>query len=93
MVTSECTYPLLGRDLLAKMRVQIYFDPGTIQLTDWNGNPIQVLTLHQASETEYRLYESPPSRKQDLDAWLAEFPPGMARLEVWEWQNINPLYL
>lgn len=60
------------------MGVQIHFDPGKVQLTNGNSNPIQVLTLDLASETEYRLYESPASPEQDLDAWLAEFPQAWA---------------
>jgi hypothetical protein len=33
-----------------------------------------VLTLDLASGTEYRLYESTASPKQDLDDWLEKFP-------------------
>lgn len=68
IVIPECPYPLLGRDLLAKMRAQIPFDPGKIWLMGQNGNPIQVLTFDLASETEHRLYKSPAAPNQDLDA-------------------------
>jgi hypothetical protein len=60
------------------MRAQIHFDPGKVWLTDWKGNPIQVLTLNLVSEAEYRLYESPASPKQDLDVWLETFPRAWA---------------
>lgn len=73
--------PLLERDLLAKMRAQIHFDPGKVQLTGWNRNPTQVLMLNLASETKYRLYESLASPDQDLDAWLAKCPQAWAETE------------
>lgn len=59
MVIPEYPYPLLGRDLLAKMRAQLHFKPEGVQSLDQKGNLIQVLTLYLASETEYKLYESP----------------------------------
>jgi hypothetical protein len=58
-VIPKCPYPLLGRDLLAKMRAQIHFKPMKVWLSNQKGNPIHVLTLNLASENEYRLYESP----------------------------------
>jgi hypothetical protein len=73
-------YPLLGRDLLVKMRAHSNFDPGKIFLTDQNVNSIQVLTLDLASETEYRLSKSPAAPKQDMDDCLAEFPQECAEI-------------
>lgn len=34
MVIPECPYPLVGRDLLAKMRAQIHFIPREVQVKD-----------------------------------------------------------
>ena len=36
----ECPYPLLKRDLLAKLRAQIHFKPGEVWLMDHNRDPI-----------------------------------------------------
>lgn len=43
---------------------------------DQTGDPIQVLTLDLASETEYRLYSvlPPATPKHDLAVWLTKFP-------------------
>lgn len=66
IVIPKCPYSLLGRDLLAKTRAQIHFKPGEIWLMDPNSDLIPVLTLDLASVTEYRLYKSPATPKQDL---------------------------
>ena len=81
---------MLGRDLLVKMRAQIHFKPRVIQLFDQKGNPIQVLTLDLASETEYRLCESPASPEQDLNVWLTMFPQlGTETRDMWLAEHLS----
>lgn len=53
----ECPYPLLGRDLLSKVRAQIHFSESGASITDNTGQALQVLTLRL--EDEYRLFELP----------------------------------
>ena len=79
IVMSECPYALLGRDLLAKMRAQIHFDPGEIQLANCNRNPIQVLTLDLTSEAEYRLNESPAASGKSPGGLAGRVSPGVDR--------------
>lgn len=51
----DCPYPLLGRDLLTKVGVHIYFSPEGAHLTGAGGRPIQILTLQL--EDEFRLHQ------------------------------------
>lgn len=74
MVLPECSYPLLGRDLLAKTRAQIHFDQKWAHILDRMGKPIQVLTLIAPSETEYHLHEPPITNRDDVQQWLKDFP-------------------
>ncbi|XP_036062242.1 uncharacterized protein LOC118595633, partial [Onychomys torridus] len=70
----DCPHPLLGRDLLTKLKAQIYFDERGPTVTGPGGTPLQVLALNL--EEEYRLFEpeppeEPPGEMQD---WLDRFP-------------------
>lgn len=74
----DCPYPLLGRDLLTKLKAQIYFENSGVRITGPQGQPLHVLTL--SLENEYRLHEptEEPSPTSDPAAWLAEFPQAWA---------------
>ncbi|XP_036031513.1 LOW QUALITY PROTEIN: uncharacterized protein LOC118574701, partial [Onychomys torridus] len=70
----DCPHPLLGRDLLTKLKAQIYFDERGPTVTGPGGTPLQVLALNL--EEEYCLFEpeppeEPPGEMQD---WLDRFP-------------------
>lgn len=54
----DCPYPLLGRDLLTKLKAQIHFESDGPTVTGPNGTPLHILTLQL--EEEYRLHEKPP---------------------------------
>ncbi|XP_075815228.1 uncharacterized protein LOC142842292 [Microtus pennsylvanicus] len=73
----DCPYPLLGRDLLTKLKAQIYFENSGVQITGPQGQPLHVLTLNL--EDEYRLHE-PPTESGPLTEtfWLTEFPQAWA---------------
>lgn len=70
----DCPYPLLGRDLLAKLKAQIHFEEGGARITGPQGTPLQVLTLQL--EDEYRLYEPGHDKPQttEIDSWVMKFP-------------------
>ncbi|XP_059108342.1 uncharacterized protein LOC131901049 [Peromyscus eremicus] len=73
-----CPHPLLGRDLLTKLKAQIYFDDKGSTVTGPKGTPLRVLALKL--EEEYRLFESEPSKgpPQEMQDWLREFPSAWA---------------
>ena len=54
LVIPDRPCPLLGRDLLTKMGVQIHFQPGGPTVTDFHNQPVSVLTVRL--EDEYRLH-------------------------------------
>lgn len=68
----DCPYPLLGRDLLTKLKAQIHFEGTGATVLGPTGTPLQVLTLRL--EDEYWLFEQPPRSQGDLDSWLKEYP-------------------
>uniref|UniRef100_A0A8C6YUY5 ribonuclease H n=1 Tax=Nothoprocta perdicaria TaxID=30464 RepID=A0A8C6YUY5_NOTPE len=69
--------PLLGRDLLTKLRARIHFEEGGVKISDGEGNPLHVLTMRL--EDEYRIYQ--PRRiegiTQEIMEWVEKIP------EVW----------
>lgn len=70
----DCSYPLLGRDLLTKLRAQIHFRDTGAHVTGPQGEPLHVLTLNL--EDEYRLYEpegSEPNQAPLFERWLKDF--------------------
>ena len=75
-VIPECSYPLLGQDLLTKMGAQICFHPEGAKVLNKKGHPIQVLVL--SLEDEYRLHQMPSVPMTDIDRWLREFPQAWA---------------
>ena len=80
LVILECPAPLLGRDLLAKVNVQIHFDSGGISVTDGLGQPIHVLSL--ALRDEYRLYSPKPPAAVDpaMQQWIQKYPLAWAEI-------------
>ncbi|XP_044908500.1 LOW QUALITY PROTEIN: uncharacterized protein LOC123383933 [Felis catus] len=75
LVVPECPYPLLGRDLLTKLGVQIHFSKAGAQVLNRDGQPIQVLTV--SLQDEHRLFETPVTTNL-LEAWLQDFPQAWA---------------
>lgn len=73
----DCPYPLLGRDLLTKLKAQIHFEGSGAQVVGPMGQPLQVLTLN--IEDEYRLHETPKEPDVSLGStWLSDFPQAWA---------------
>ena len=76
LVITEWPAPLLGRDLLTKVKVQIHFDPRRMTVTDGLGQPIHVLSL--ALRDEYRLFAPKPSETTrctapDVQPWVHKY--------------------
>ena len=78
LVVPESPAPLLGRDLLTKVRARIHFEPEGIEVTDGDGQSLQVLTLSLADE--YRLYKAPGEvrDREDMAIWLDRHPSAWA---------------
>lgn len=73
LVIPECPAPLLGRDLLTKLKAQIQFTPQGPEVT-WEKAPTTCLVL--SLEEEYRLHDQSPKHTLSSE-WLSAFP------EVW----------
>lgn len=73
LVIPECPAPLLGRDLLTKLKAQIQFTPQGPEVT-WGKAPTTCLVL--SLEEEYRLHDQSPKHTLSSE-WLSAFP------EVW----------
>lgn len=54
MVIPECPYPLLGWNLLPKVKAQIHFSSGGAKLLNDDGKPVYLLVINDMAE-EYRL--------------------------------------
>ena len=80
LVIPECLAPLLERDLLSKVDVQIHFDSGGISVTDGLGQSIHVLSL--ALRDEYRLYLPKPPAAVDpaMLQWIQKYPLAWAEM-------------
>ena len=74
----DCPYPLLGRDLLTKLKAQIHFEKSKVKVTGPEGIPLTVLTM--SIEDEYRLHEKETDldNQGTLNHWLTEFPQAWA---------------
>jgi predicted aspartyl protease len=94
LVIPECPAPLLGRDLLTKVRAHIHFEPDGIKVTDGQGQPLQVLTM--SLEDEHRLFslQDPPLKpiewSPEMAYWIQTYPQAWAEIAVWGWRNIEP---
>lgn len=105
-VIPKCLAPLLGRDLLTKVRACIHFEPDSIKVMDGQGQPLHVLTLSLADER--RLFAmhgtSPPTEwPHELDYWLRMYRQAWAEIAgvglaahrapaVVESQSLGPAY-
>lgn len=70
LVIPECPAPLLGRDLLTKLKAQVQFTSTGPEVT-WGETPIACLVLNL--EEEYRLHE-PKIENLPSKEWLVAFP-------------------
>lgn len=76
LVIPECPTPLLGRDLLTKLKAQVRFTQTGPEVT-WETPNSMVLALKL--EEEYRLLELPSQEKHpDIKGWLTAFPKAWA---------------
>jgi predicted aspartyl protease len=62
LVIPECPAPLLGRDLLTKVRAHIHFELDGIKVTDGQGQPLQVLTMSLEDEHHLFSLRGPPPK-------------------------------
>lgn len=69
----ECSYSLLGRDLLTKIKVQIHFSSDGAKLLYHNGAPVKILVTSTLTE-EYRLHQKPVAPDPSMQDWLQKFP-------------------
>jgi hypothetical protein len=89
LVIPECPAPLLGCDLLTKVRAHIHFELDGIKLMDGQGQPLQVLTM--SLKDEHRLFslQDPPLKptewSPEMAYWIQTYPQAWA-----EMQNIEP---
>ena len=77
LVIPECPAPLLGRDLLSKVNVQIHFAHGGISVMDGTTHPIHILSLTLADE--YQLVGVPagtptPAVDLTMKPWVQKYP-------------------
>ena len=70
LVIPECPAPLLGRDLLTKLKAQVQFTSEGPQVS-WGKAPVACLVLN--TEEEYRLHEEQPKNAVS-SGWLTAFP-------------------
>lgn len=77
LVIPECPTPLLGRDLLTKLKAQIKFAPSGPELS-WGTETPQTLILSLQLEEEYRLYQEREKPPEELQEWLLRFPQAWA---------------
>ena len=74
LVIPECPTPLLGRDLLTKLKAQITFGPRGPSV-QWSPPTSMILALRL--EEEYRLHET-PIKAAINERWLKAFPQAWA---------------
>lgn len=79
LVIPECPYPLLGCNLLAKMKAQIHITDKGAQVKHPDGRAIGVF-LTMPLEEEYHLHEQERSsiKCADMQIWLQQFPTAWA---------------
>lgn len=76
LVIPECPAPLLGRDLLTKLKAQIRFTQEGPKV-EW-GKPSSMVWAFKL-EDEYRMHEAPDQVETSvLDKWLKRFPDAWA---------------
>jgi hypothetical protein len=84
LVIPECLAPLLGCDLLTKVRAHIHFEPDGIKVTDGQGQPLQVLTM--SLEDEHRWFSlwdtplKPIEWSPEMAYWIQTYPQAWAEI-------------
>jgi hypothetical protein len=84
---SECPIPLLGRDLLTKLRAQITFNQGGPTSITVRGQNALIMAVTMPTEDEWQLYcqekwdlEKPICLLEEFpDVWAGKGPPTLAR--------------
>ena len=79
LVIPECPMPLLGRDLLTKLKAQITFSPPGPTVS-WGIEQPQTLALSLQLGEEYRIYQSESKPPEGLQDWLDQFPQAWAEM-------------
>lgn len=79
LVIPECPLPLLGKDLLTKLKAQIKFSEKGPQV-EWTTPDTMILALRL--EEEYRLHEDPSPKvpMPDFQQWMNGFPLAWAEI-------------
>lgn len=77
LVIPECPMPLLGRDLLTKLKAHITFASHQPEVSWGVGEP-RALTLSLQLGEEYRLYQNKLRLPKGIQDWLDRFPPAWA---------------
>ena len=90
MVIPECSYQLLGQDLLTKMGAQICFHPKGAKILNKEGHLIRVLV--RSLEDEYHLHQTPSAPMTDIDHWLRNFPKCGQKLGKLGWPGTDRPY-
>jgi hypothetical protein len=89
LVIPECPMPLLGRDLLTKLKAQITFaPPGPI--VSWRVEHPQTLALSLQLGEEYRIYQNESTPLRGYRTGLINFLRHGPRWEEWVWQDKFP---
>lgn len=73
LVIPECPTPLLGRNVLTKLKAQITFAPSGPELS-WGTAPPQTLGLSLHLGEEYRICQKKTLPLEELQEWLERFP-------------------
>ena len=77
LVIPECPMPLLGRDLLTKLKAQITFASPRPKVS-WGVETPQTLALSLQLGEEYRIYQDKLKPPEELQDWLTRFPQAWA---------------
>jgi hypothetical protein len=76
--------PLLGHDLLTKVRAHIHFEPDGIKVIDGQGQPLQVLTMSLEDEHHlFSLWDPPPKPIEwspEMTYWIQTYPQAWAEI-------------
>jgi hypothetical protein len=84
LVIPECPAPLLGRDLLTKVRAHIHFELDGIKVTDGQGQPLQVLTMSLKDEHHLFSLRDPPPKpiewSPEMAYWIQTYPQAWAEI-------------
>ena len=65
LLITKCPYPLLGRDLLTRVRAQITSNKNGVSIIYREGQPIQILTFQL--KNEYKIHQELPTAPQYMN--------------------------